>query len=202
LDFTGRTMEQEVGYGWADNVHPDDLTRCLDTYTSSFKSRQSFSAEYRLKRADGKYRWVLNSGVPRHTKGAEFIGFAGSCIDIADRKQVEQAAFFLASIVRSSEDGIIGMTLDGAIISWNAACERIYGYTAEEAKGKHVGILTPPDRQEEMAQIFDTLKQGESIPHLETVRRTKDGRLIDVALTISPIRNELGQITGASTIVR
>jgi PAS domain S-box-containing protein len=202
LDFTGRTMEQEVGYGWADNVHPNDLSRCLDTYTSSVKARKSFSVEYRLKRSDGEYRWVLDSGVPRYTKEGEFIGFAGSRFDIVERKKIEAASYFLASIVQSSEDGIIGKTLDGIIVSWNTAAERIYGYTAEEIKGKHIRVLAPPERVDELSGIFQTLRKGESIPHLETVRRTKDGRIINVALTISPLRDEAGHITGASTIVR
>ncbi|MFY9570457.1 MAG: PAS domain S-box protein, partial [Blastocatellia bacterium] len=202
LEFTGRTMDQEMGYGWADNVHPDDLRGCLDSYTSSFKARSSFSVEYRLKRNDGEYRWILDTGVPRYTKGGEFLGFAGSRVDIAARKQIEAAFYFLASIVQSSEDGIIGKTLEGAIVSWNASAERIYGYSAGEVIGKHVSILSPADRLDELSQVFQTLKRGQPIPHLETMRQTKDGRLLDVALTISPIRDELGRITGASTIVR
>lgn len=202
FDFTGRTMEQEKGYGWAENVHADDLRRCLDVYVASLEARKGFTIEYQLRRSDGKYRWVLDSGVPRYTKEGEFIGFAGSCIDIADRKQAEEAAHSLAAIVESSEDAIIGKRLDGTIVSWNAAAERIYGYAADEAKGKHVSLLAPDDRRHELTNIFETLKRGESIPHLETVRQTKDGRLIDVALTISPTRNEAGDITGASTIAR
>src|SRR5207247_9221584 len=98
----GRTMEQEGGYGWADNVHPTALRRCLDTYTSSVKAQQGFSVEYRLRRSDGEYRWVLDSGVPRYTKEDEFIGFAGSRFDIVERKKIEAASQFLASIVQSS----------------------------------------------------------------------------------------------------
>jgi PAS domain S-box-containing protein len=202
LDFTGRGMEQEVGYGWADNVHPDDLRRCLDTYMSALKARKSFSVEYHLRRFDGEYRWVLNRGVPRFTKDGEFVGFAGSCIDIADRKRAEEASQSLAAIVESSQDAIIGKLLDGKIVSWNASAQRIYGYTADEVKGKDISILYPDDRRDELADILERLKRGESIPHLETVRRTKDGRLIDVALTISPTRDEAGNITGASTIAR
>jgi PAS domain S-box-containing protein len=202
LDFTGRTMEQEMGYGWADNVHPDDLRRCLDTYVNSLEARTPYNIEYQLRRSDGVYRWVLSSGVPRYTKEGEFIGFAGSCLDIADRKKAEEAFQSLASIVESSEDAIISKKLDGTVISWNAAAERIYGYSAEEAKGKHISILSPPDRLGELTEIFKTLSRGESITHLETVRRTKRGDLIDVALTISPTRDEEGHITGASTIAR
>ena len=202
LDFTGRTMEQETGYGWADSVHPNDLQRCLDTYMTSLETRKGFTIEYQLRRFDGAYRWVLSNSVPRYTKEGEFVGFAGSCVDIADRKRAEEAAHSLASIVESSEDAIISKRLDGTILSWNAAAERIYGYSADEVKGKHISLLAPNDRRDELANIFETLRRGESIPHLETVRQTKDGRLIDVALTISPTHDETGHITGASTIAR
>jgi PAS domain S-box-containing protein len=202
LDFTGRTMEQEIGYGWAENVHPDDLRRCLDSYMAALEKREAFTIEYQLRRSDGKYRWALCNGVPRYTKEGEFVGFAGSCVDIAERKSAEEAAHSLASIVESSEDAIIGKTLEGLIVSWNAAAERIYGYSADEITGKHIGILATGDQGNELANIFETLKRGEAIPHLETVRKTKDDRVIDVALTISPIHDEAGHVTGASTIAR
>ncbi len=202
LDFTGRTEEQETGFGWADNIHSDDLRRCLDAYVSSMETRKRFTIEYQLRRFDGKYRWVLSNAVPRYTKDGKFIGFAGSCVDISDRKLAEEAAHSLASIVESSEDAIIGKKLDGTIVSWNASAERIYGYAAEEVKGRHISILFPDDRRDELATIFETLKRGESIPHLETVRQTKDGRFLNVALTISPTRDEGGRVTGASTIAR
>jgi PAS domain S-box-containing protein len=90
LEFTGRTLEQELGNGWAESVYPDDLQRCLDTYMSAFNARQSFKMEYRLRRSDGEYRWILDNGVPRFTPGGEFAGYIGSCIDITDRKASEE----------------------------------------------------------------------------------------------------------------
>ncbi|MBW4625661.1 MAG: PAS domain S-box protein [Brasilonema octagenarum HA4186-MV1] len=89
LDFTGRTMEQELGNGWTESVHPDDFQRCLEIYTNSFDARQDFQMEYRLRRFDGEYRWILNIGVPRFTSEGEFLGYIGSCVDIEDRKQAE-----------------------------------------------------------------------------------------------------------------
>ncbi|MEI2579742.1 PAS domain S-box protein [Scytonema sp. PRP1] len=89
LDFTGRTLEQELGDGWVQGVHPDDMVRCLETYTHAFDARQEFRMEYRLQRFDGEYRWLLDIGVPRFTPEGEFLGYIGSCIDIEDRKQAE-----------------------------------------------------------------------------------------------------------------
>ena len=89
LEFTGRTLKQEIGNGWAAGVHPEDLNRCVATYWSSFDERRSFRMEYRLRRADGEYRWILDNGTPFYN-GAEFAGYIGSCIDVTDFKQTQQ----------------------------------------------------------------------------------------------------------------
>jgi PAS domain S-box-containing protein len=97
LDFTGRPLEAEMGNGWAEGVHPEDLKRCLDTYTQAFDRRESFQMQYRLRMHDGEYRWVVDIGVPRFNPGTSFAGYIGSCIDITDRKRTEEA---LASMGR------------------------------------------------------------------------------------------------------
>lgn len=91
LDFTGRTLAQEMGNGWAEGVHPNDFQRCLDVYLSAFQARESFKMEYRLKRRDGEYRWILDNGVPRFTPDGNFAGYVGSCIDITERRAAEEA---------------------------------------------------------------------------------------------------------------
>jgi two-component system, LuxR family, sensor kinase FixL len=91
LDFTGRPLERELGDGWSEGVHPDDLPRCLDTYVRAFDARQEFRMEYRLRRSDGEYRWVLDAGVPRFESDGTFDGYLGSCVDITEQKRVEEA---------------------------------------------------------------------------------------------------------------
>ena len=90
LDFTGRSIEQELGDGWTQSVHPDDLDRCLETYATAFEARTPFAMEYRLRRHDGEYRWVFDNGVPRFAPDGLFSGYIGSCIDITDRKKIEE----------------------------------------------------------------------------------------------------------------
>ena len=90
LDFTGRTLEQEYGNGWAELVHPDDFDRCLAVHVASFDARQAFTMEYRLRRFDGEYRWLIDNGIPHYNAQGVFLGYLGSCIDISDRKHAEQ----------------------------------------------------------------------------------------------------------------
>jgi PAS domain S-box-containing protein len=109
---------------------------------------------------------------------------------------------FLAAIVESADDAVIGKSLDGRITSWNGGAERLYGYSAEEAIGQSVAMLVPPGREHEVTGLIDSISRGEHIKHFETIRRRKDGREIDVSLTVSPVRDEQGEVIGASTIAR
>src|SRR3989338_3162486 len=90
LKFSGKPFEQELGYGWAQEVHPDDFHQCLDTYTSAFDARKDFRIEHRIRRADGKYRWILNAGTSYYLAADNFAGYIGSCIDITERKYLEE----------------------------------------------------------------------------------------------------------------
>ncbi|SDF77864.1 PAS domain S-box-containing protein [Mucilaginibacter pineti] len=439
LRFTGRTMAQEYGNGWAEGVHPEDLERCLDIYNSSFDARKEFQMEYRLKCHDGAYRWLLDNGVPRYSAGGTFAGYIGSCVDvdelleserikrefihweaiekeqalneelaasneelvtineelqkahqdlqrlndeleakvearteslteseqqaqalnekliasneemvaineemtatneelretqeylqrtlqelsesesrlsmaiaatqlgawdwnpvsgnlylsaecndilgfspgetigretiaglfygndrsrvqqeiqraladqggahydvscriiradngelrwvrlqglahldaagrpmrlvgtlldITDDKLAEEKSAKLAAIIASSDDAIISKTLDSVITSWNDAAERIFGYTADEVIGETIYKLIPDDRTHEEPEIIARLKRGERLEHFETKRMRKDGRLIDVSVTVSPLFDPQGNIIGLSKIAR
>jgi PAS domain S-box-containing protein len=387
LRFTGRKLEQEYGNGWAEGVHLDDLQRCLDIYITSFDARREFKMEYRLRRHDGVYQWVLDNGVPRYAADGSFAGYIGSCMVIdelleserfkenfisAEILQDEQnlneelraaneelsetqtelrrlfaeleaseiryrneklrlERFFmqapsgicildgpnlvfelinplyqqlfpgrellgkplldaipeirnepimdilkdvyrtgntfegrqmliplarttgapledrhfdfiyqarvdeqgsidgilvfvnevtdivrqeaiireniakqaqLAAIVSSSDDTIVSKTLQGIITSWNNAAERMFGYTADEAIGRHISLLIPEELLTEEDYIIGQISRGNRVDHFETTRVTKDGRRIPISLTVSPIVDEHGTVIGASKIAR
>jgi PAS domain S-box-containing protein len=122
--------------------------------------------------------------------------------DISERKRNERSAQHLAAIVASSDDAIASKDLDGVITTWNQGAERLFGYSAGEAIGKHVTILIPPERHDEEPDILARIRRGERIDHYETVRRRKDGSLVDISLTVSPIKDATGKIVGASKIAR
>src|SRR5712691_8601462 len=122
--------------------------------------------------------------------------------DITDRRRAEEAHLHLAAIVSSSDDAILSKDLDGMITSWNAAAERMYGYSAQEIVGQPVTLLFPPDRHSELTQIMERIRQGERVDHYETTRVRKDGSLLTVSVTVSPIKKSSGTIIGASAIAR
>src|SRR5438067_8286233 len=137
---------------------------------------------------------------------------AGASADVAVRThnklqaweahEMGNASALLAAIVESSDDAIIGKSLDGTILSWNRGAQRMYGYTADEVLGRSIEMLVPPEHPNEIPGILVRIRRGERLDHFETVRLTKDGRRIDISLTISPIEDASGTITGASTIAR
>ena len=328
LKFTGRTLEQELGFGWMEGIHPDDRARAEATCRDAFERAEPFRMEFRIRTTDGKYRWLLDHAVPRFSEAGTLAGYIGSCIDVTDqrqaieemranearlrmslqagrmgtwewsidtgrvvwspdleqlhglapgsfggtfddfqrdihpddradvlrnitralesgedlkheyrillsdgtqkwvegrgklvrddegnpvrmtgvcvditeRRQDEQARAFLASIVESTQDVVISKTLDGQILSWNSAAEKLFGYTAAEAVGQSIELIVPTDLHAEERQILERLRCGARIEHFETVRCAKDGQRIDVSLTISPMRDSSGRLIGASSV--
>jgi PAS domain S-box-containing protein len=130
------------------------------------------------------------------------INKASGPVSSPERLSGEGAAQHYAAIVESSADAILSKDLNGVIMSWNRGAELLFGYTAEEAVGGPVTILIPTDRHDEEPSILDRVRRGESVEHYETIRRRKDGSLVDISLTVSPIRDEKGQVVAASKIAR
>ena len=139
---------------------------------------------------------------PMEGPDGKVTGICGIATDITERQQLESAGLHLSAIVESSEDAIISKDLNGIITSWNRGAQRIFGYSAAEVLGRPVSILTAPTLPNEMPDILAKIKRGERVEQYETRRRTKDGQVIDVALTVSPVRNAAGRIVGAAKIAR
>jgi PAS domain S-box-containing protein len=158
--------------------------------------------ELRIRRIEGDWNRVFNYGgsIVREPSGK--LSAIVTMSDITDRKRAEEDRRLLAAIVESSEDAIIGENLEGTVISWNRGAEKLYGYTAEEAIGQSIWMRVPRNRIDEVTAMLERRRRGESIDHFQTERLTKDGKRIQVSLTVSPIMNESGAITGSSTIAR
>jgi PAS domain S-box-containing protein len=151
---------------------------------------------------DGTEIPIDDSGAPIRDTAGTVRGTVLVFRDVTARRRAEAISRLLASIVASSDDAIISKDLHGVITSWNKSAERIFGYTAEEAIGQPITLVAAPDRVDEMPQILERIRQGERIDHYATVRRTKEGQLVQVSLTVSPIHDAVGRIVGASKIAR
>jgi two-component system, LuxR family, sensor kinase FixL len=202
LDFTGRSMEHELGNGWADQIHPEDLERCLRTYVTSFDNRVPFTMEYRVRRHDGQWRWMLDSGVPLY-EDRKFAGYIGTCMDVTDRKQSENALReregLLTAILNTAADAIITIDRHGTIVAANPASERIFGYAHQEIVGKNIKLLMPQTyRAEYDGYIAQYLETGNT-PVTGIVRELfgarKDGSTFPVELVLSETQH-LGLFTG------
>jgi len=156
--------------------------------------------EFRFRTKSGEVRYGQVSAVRVTMSGQQCM--LSVTHDITDRKRAEEALSQLASIVESSDDAILGKTLDGKIVSWNGGAERIYGYSAIEVVGKPVSILVPDEQRDEVPEILKRLSRDERIHHYETVRVRKGGQRINVSVTISPVKDAEGMIVGASAIAR
>lgn len=201
-EFTGAERDTKLGFGWLESVHPDDVQRAIDAWRMAMPVGGTFDTEFRLRRADGVYRWFRGRAVPVRDENGEIVKWFGTNTDIEDLKQAYAVAASLAAIVTSSEDAIIGTDLAGIVTSWNRGAERIFGYTAAEMIGRRMAELYPPERLEEEREILESLRSGRTIQHYESERVTKDGRIIDVAVSGSPISDRSGVIIGASKIAR
>jgi PAS domain S-box-containing protein len=151
---------------------------------------------------DGREVPIDDCGAPIRAGGGAVSGAVLVFRDVTEARRAAEARSYLAAIVESSDDAIIGKTLDGRIASWNRGAERLYGYSAAEIVGKPLSVLVPPEHPDELPAIMDRVRRGEHIDHFETVRVRKDGSRVEVSLTISPIRDAEGKVVGASKIAR
>jgi PAS domain S-box-containing protein len=183
-------------------VHPDDRAMLHDTAGRAAKDGTTCEAEFRVTGANGTPAWLAVRGRAVLDDFGAPVRMLGVAMDVTARKRAEQDSVALAAIVQSSDDAIVGKTCEGRVVSWNDGAERIYGYTAEEMKGKSVAILYPREHREALPRLLARVRAGEHVEQTDAVRVRKDGTRIDVSVTVSPIRDAAGRITGASTIAR
>ena len=188
-------------------IHPEDREQVKQAISCVLSGeKDTYELDCRLLRADGCVRWISARGRAQRDASGAASHFPGVVIDITDRKRAEEGAdkirSLLAEVVASSDDAIITKTLDGIITSWNRGAQRMFGYVADEVIGQPVTLLIPPDHLDEEPSILQRLRRGERIEHYETIRRRKDGTLLNVSLSVSPIRDMNGAIFGASKIAR
>jgi PAS domain S-box-containing protein len=228
-EITGLTAEQARGAGWAATLHPDDRARVFDEWYRATEAGGEFVAEYRCLQPTGEVRWVVARALPESSDGI-VRGYVGSVADVTDRKQAElkrerllqqeraareeaehlarakddflEERGRLAAIIDTSDDAIVSKSLEGVIKSWNRGAERIFGWTAAEAIGRHITLIIPSERHAEEDDVIGRIRRGELVDHFETIRVAKDGRLVNISLTVSPIKDPSGRIIGASKIAR
>ncbi len=200
LQMLGYKEEEYVGHNIAE-FHVD--REVIEDILCRLKNKEALDEyEARLRAKDGSVRYVqVNSNV-MWGDGGEFVHTRCFTRDITAQRQVEEVQLRLAAIVESSDDAIIGKTLDGTVTNWNAAAQRLYGYSAEEIVGRHISTIVPPELNDELEAILTRIRDGGKVEHLETTRVTKGGEQINVSVTISPIKSASGYVVGASTIAR
>jgi PAS domain S-box-containing protein len=210
LAFFSRPERQPIFAGelpadlaaWERMLHPDDHGRVMQALDVALESGSFFEETYRVVGAGGQTRYLMDRATLLRDAAGSPLRWIGAITDISERKRAEAAQARLAAIVQSSSDAIIGSNLQGVMESWNRGAEDLYGYTEQEALGKHASMLLPPGCANEVQRILEQVRAGGAIRDWETLRRRKDGSLVPVSLTVSPIVDAAGKLVGVSTIAR
>ena len=215
-EYTGTTPEEMKGWGWKSVHDASVLPEVMVRWTLSLLRGQSFEMTFPLRGADGRFRPFLTRVVPVRNAAREITSWIGTNTDISREMAILRemassrgrlaialtASQRLAAIVESSEDAIVSKDLNGVVTSWNPGAERIFGYTAEEMLGQSIRRIIPEDLQSDEDRFLAAIGRGERIENFETYRQTKSGKRIEVSLTLSPVRDDLGRIVGAAKIAR
>ena len=183
-------------------THPEDRAKWKGAIDQAIDRKSDYEVEFRILLPEATTKYIHTVGHPVLNASGDLVQFVGSSTDITERKRAEQATRLLAAIVESSHDAIVSKSLNGVITSWNKGAERLFGYAAEEAVGQNIRLIIPPERRDEERVIVEQLTRGERVDHFETVRMRKDGSLLDVSLTISPMKDASGHVVGASKLAR
>jgi PAS domain S-box-containing protein len=198
----GYTAEEAVGQPITILIPQDRLAEDQEILSRLRQGERIDHIETVRLRKDGSLVDISLTISPIRDSTGNIVGASKVARSITELRRADRTDRLLSAIVDSSDDAIISKSLEGVITSWNKSAERLFGYTAEEAVGQPITMLIPPDRLSEEPEIISRLKRGERVDHIETVRMRKDGSLIDLSLTVSPVRDNAGEIVGASKVAR
>ena len=201
----GYRPDEVIGKSFTITIPQEDRARELEILQGVSRGERTLDFETRRIRKDGALIQISATYTPLRDQTNKVVAALIIAVDMMERRRLEEAErdrLFLSAIVSSAEDAIVSKNLDGVVTSWNKGAERIFGYSAAEMIGMPISILIPTDHPNEEPQILERIRRGERIEHYETQRRRKDGKIIEVSVTISPIRDRIGRIVGASKIAR
>jgi PAS domain S-box-containing protein len=193
----GTNPESDHAAVWNSRLYPEDREK-MPAHFAEANHTGSMQFEYRYLHPDNGLRWFYCKGA-RMGAGERMFGIV---MDVTERKRAEEASLRLAAIVQSSDDAIVSKNLNGIVTSWNAAAERMFGYTPAEIVGRPITTIIPQELHGEEDVILSKIRRGEKIDHFETVRIAKSGEKVDVSLTISPVKDEQGRVIGVAKIAR
>ncbi len=194
LEFTGRSLAQEQGNGWVEGLHPDDSKACIEQYLQHFNAREQFLIEYRLRRHDGQYRWILDSGTPYYDDEDNFLGYKGVCFDITQRKD-EESNTRIAAVAFETQHAMIVTDANKVIIRANKAFAILTGYTNEETINSSPSMLSSGRHNADFyAELWKEITLN-GFWHGEIWNRGKDGDLFPVLLTITAVKDSNGITT-------
>ena len=176
LELTGRALQEEIGDGWIESVHPDDRRRCQETYHRHFEARAPYEIEYRLRRADGEYAWVLSRAAPRHDPRGRFIGYIGTALDVTGMRRAEEG---YKGIFDAMRDGIIVLDETGRVVDANPAACAMHGYSREEFVGLNPRRFIVESSIPEFERFVDSVRAGETF-NCVAVDRRKDGSTFEI----------------------
>lgn len=218
--MTGYAQDGVVGRGWEEVVHPEDVEAMRDAWARMQEYGVPFSMEFRYVRTGQEPIWVCSEAMELRDGQGRVAGYLGTATEVTEvrrmREEVQRCSAELearvrermlewekmAMIVAASADAIVSSDMSGRIVSWNLAAERIFGYIAEQMMGKTTMVITPEDRREEAEAIYQRVRKGERIDHFETVRLSRGGDQIDVAMSLFPLQDAGGVVTGTSAVIR